>query len=186
VAPHAGIIPAMLRRTLVWVLVVPLAAAGLLATHALAYELTGTSAGRLHGYLAHAPQVVGVLATLSLVGLAFQQRSVGRLSAWSYALLAPFGFACQEHLERLVHTGELPWLLTSPAFLLGLAMQVPLALACVLVARRVAGTLVGVRRARLASIGNFWLPLTIRPASRPPVVRLPRAIGRAPPQLAAS
>ena len=127
----------MLRRTLAWVLVVPLAAAGLLATHALAYELTGTSAGRLHGYLAHAPQVVGVLATLSLVGLAFQQRSVGRLSAWSYALLAPFGFACQEHLERLVHTGELPWLLTSPAFLLGLAMQVPLALACVLVARRV-------------------------------------------------
>ena len=158
----------------------------MLATHALAYVLTGTSAGSVHGYLAHAPQVVGVLATLSLVGLAFQQRSVGRLSAWSFALLAPFGFACQEHVERLVHTGELPWLLTSPAFLLGLAMQVPVALACVLVARRVAGALTGIRRARPASISDVWLPLTARPASRPRVVRLPRAIGRAPPLLASS
>jgi hypothetical protein len=176
----------MLRRTLAWTLLVPLAAAGLLATHALAYELTGTSAGAVHGYLAHAPQVVGVLATLSLVGLALQQRSVGRLSAWSFALLAPLGFACQEHLERLAHTGELPWLLTTPAFLLGLAMQVPIAVACVLVARRVAGTLTGVRRARPASPGEARLPLPARPTSRPRVVYRPRATGRAPPSLAAS
>jgi hypothetical protein len=173
----------MLRRTLAWILVVPLTAAGLLATHALAYELTGTSAGPVHGYLAHAPQVVGVLATLSLVGLALQQRSVGRLSASSFALLAPVGFACQEHLERLVHTGELPWLLTSPAFVLGLAMQVPVALACVLVARRVSGTLTGVRPARPAWLGEAWLPLPARPASRPRAVRRPRATGRAPPLL---
>ena len=176
----------MLRRTFAWILVVPLAACGVLATHALAYELTGTPAGSVHGYLAHAPQVVGVLATLSLMGLALQQRSVGRLSAWSFALLAPLGFACQEHLERLVHTGELPWLVTSPAFLLGLAMQVPVAVACVLVARRVAGTLTGVRPARPALLDEAWLPLPARPTSRPRMVRLIRATGRAPPALLSS
>jgi predicted outer membrane lipoprotein len=176
----------MLRRTFAWILVVPVAAAGLLATHALAYELTGASVGRVHGYLAHAPQVVGLLATLSLVGLALQQRSVGRLSAWSFSLLAPLGFACQEHLERLVHTGELPWLLTSPPFLLGLALQVPVALVCVLVARRVAGVLVGVRRERPGTPGGAWLPLTARPAARPRVARRLRPVGRAPPDLLAS
>ena len=127
----------MARRTLAWALVTPVSAAGILAAHALAYALTGTEPGAMHGYLAHAPQVVAVLATIGLVGLALQERGVGRRSFASFALLAPLGFACQEHLERLAHTGELPWLLTTPSFLVGLALQVPVALACVAVARRV-------------------------------------------------
>ena len=69
---------AMARRLLGWALVTPVAAAGILAGHALAYRLAGNTAGPVHSYLEHAPQVVGILATVVLVGLAFQQRSLGR------------------------------------------------------------------------------------------------------------
>jgi hypothetical protein len=176
----------MARRLLTWVLVTPVAAAGILAAHALAYQLTGTATGPVHAYLAHAPQVIGVLATIGLVGLALQQRNLGRPTAWVFAILAPLGYVGQEHVERLLHTGELPWLLSTPTFLVGLALQVPVALLCVLVARRVAGTLTGLRRARSAAAGEAWLPLSTRPLERPRTVRLLRATGRAPPPLSAA
>ena len=70
-----------------------------------------------------------------------QERSLGRRSPWAFALVAPLGFVAQEHVERLAHMGELPWLSTTLMFLLGLALQVPIALLCVLAvptARRVA------------------------------------------------
>ncbi len=170
------------RRLLAWVLVTPVATAGLLLSHAVAYRVTGTPSGQVHDYLAHAPQVLGVLATLGLVGLALQERSAGLPSAGLVALLAPFGFACQEHLERLTHTGELPWLVTTPAFLLGLVLQIPVALACVLIARRVRGTLAGLRRRGVGLPGGAWLPMTSRPVELPGVVRLARPTGRAPPR----
>jgi hypothetical protein len=176
----------MARRMLAWALVTPVAAAGILAAHALAYRLTGTAPGSLHDYLGHAPQLVGVLASVGLVGLALSERSIGRPPAWAYALVAPLGFTCQEHVERLVHTGDLPWLLTTPAFLVGLALQVPVALLCVLVARRVEGSLRGVRRSRPASVGEVWLPLPDAPTSWPRIVRLPRPRGRGPPLLLSS
>src|SRR3990172_8727238 len=56
-------------------------------------------------------------------------------AAWPFAAVALGGFAVQEHLERLVHTGEPPLLVTWPVFLLGLALQLPFALAAYLVAR---------------------------------------------------
>jgi hypothetical protein len=178
----AGIIPEMPRRMLVWALVTPVSAAGVLAAHAAAYAVTGTAPGPFHGYLAHAPQVVAVLATIGLVALALQQRDLGRCSCAGFAVAAPLGFVCQEHLERLVHTGQLPWLLTTPAFLVGLALQVPVALLCVVVARRVAGTLSGVRPvARPARVGEILLPLSERPIAIPFVVRIARPTGRAPP-----
>src|SRR4029078_10457577 len=83
----------------------------------------------------------GLLASLALLGLALQERSLRPSSAWWVAPIAPLGFTAQEHLERLAHTGELPWLLTTPTFLVGLALQLPVAVACVLLVRRVAGTL---------------------------------------------
>ena len=171
----------MARRTLAWALVTPVSAAGILAAHALAYALTGTEPGAMHGYLAHAPQVVAVVATIGLVGLALQERGVGRRSFVFFAFLAPLGFAGQEHLERLAHTGELPWLLTTPSFLVGLALQVPIALVCVAVARRVAGSLNGMRASRPGRLGEVWLPLSDRPLAIPHVVRRARATGRAPP-----
>lgn len=173
--------PAITRRVVAWLLVTPVAAGGVLAGHALAYRITGTSGGGVHAYLAHAPQVAAILATLGLVGLAVQQRTPGRGAVTAFALVAPFGFACQEHVERLVHTGELPWLLTTPTFLLGLVVQVPIVLACVTLARRVAGTLPLVGRRRHALIAEAWLPLAARPASRRRVVGVVRASGRAPP-----
>ena len=131
-----------------------MAAAGVLGAHALAYGLTGTTAGSVHAYLAHVPQVVAVLASIGLVGLAVQERSFGRLPLWPFALVGPLGFTCQEHVERLAHTGELPFVLTTPSFAVGLVLQVPVALLCVGVARRVAGALVGVRGAQTALDGR--------------------------------
>ena len=171
----------MARRILSWALVTPLAAVGILGAHAAAYRLTGTEPGSVHAYLGHAPQVLAVLATIGLVGLASQQRGFGSRSLWSFGLVAPLGFACQEHLERLAHTGELPWLLTTPVFLVGLALQIPVAILCVAVARRVPGTLANRCRVRTSATGEAWLPLSAQPHSRPRTARVPRATGRAPP-----
>ena len=171
----------MARRMLVWALVTLVSAAGILIAHATAYALTGTDPGPIHGYLAHAPQVVAVLATIGLVGLALQERGLGGRSFGLFALLAPLGFACQEHLERFAHTGELPLLLTTPSFLVGLALQVPVALLCVAVARRAAGSLKGFRIAGPGRIGQAWLPLSGTPVATPSVVGLTRPTGRGPP-----
>lgn len=175
----------MARRMLAWALVTPVAAAGILLAHAVAYRLTGTGTGPAHAYLDHVPQVVAVLASLGLVGLAVQQRSA-RPPRWAFGVLTPLGFTCQEHVEQLLHTGELPLLLTTPTFLLGLLLQIPAAGLCVLVARRVAGTLTVVRRRRPTSIAYVWLPLTARPVSDPRAIRVARACGRAPPRFLVS
>jgi hypothetical protein len=174
------------RRLLAWILVTPVAASGVLVTHALAYRLTGARPGPVHEYLAHVPQVVFVLATLALLGLALQERSLSRFSPRWVAPLAPLGFACQEHVERLVHTGELPWLFTSPTFLLGLALQLPVALVCVALVRRVLGTLAGVRRRRPARHGEAWLPLSDVPPLVARAAHRLRPTGRGPPPLLAA
>lgn len=124
-----------MRRVLIWVLTLALTAAGVLVAHAVAYRLTGTGSEGVHAYLAHAPQLVAVLVTLTLGALAFTSRAPG-MRAWPFPALALTGFAAQEHLERLLHTGELPWLLTRPVFLVGLALQLPVALGAWLLARR--------------------------------------------------
>jgi hypothetical protein len=170
---------------LAWFLVTPVAAAGVLAAHAVAYLLTGTAAGPLHAYLDHAPQVVAVLASLGLVGVAVQERS-RRPPVFVFAFLAPVGFACQEHVERLVHTGDLPWLLTTPTFLVGLLLQVPVALLCAWVARRVAGTLSDVRLGRAPAAARAWLPLTVRVVTFATVAEPARRSGRGPPRLLVS
>ena len=172
------------RRALAWALVTPVAAAGVLAAHALAYRLTGTPSGAVHAYLDHGPQVVAVLATVALLGLALQDRSLTAASAWWFAPLAPLGFAAQEHLEGLAHTGHLPWLLTTPSFLLGLVLQIPVALLCLLVVRRVTGTLTASLR-RSASLGVAWVPLSTRPILVPETTTPRRPRGRAPPTLVA-
>jgi hypothetical protein len=123
------------RRALIWLLTLALTAAGVLVGHAVAYRLTGTGSEGVHEYLAHAPQLVAVLVTLTLGALAFTSRAPG-IRAWPFPALALMGFAGQEHLERLLHTGELPWLLTRPVFLVGLALQLPVALCAWVLARR--------------------------------------------------
>jgi hypothetical protein len=160
--------------------VTPVAAAGVLVTHALAYRITATPTGAVHGYLDHAPQAVAVVASVALLGLALQDRSLSRASALWFAPLAPLGFTVQEHLEGLAHSGHVPWLLTTPTFLVGLALQLPVALLCVLVVRRITGTL-RAGRTRSASAGEAWLPLAALPSLVPGAARPPRPTGRGPP-----
>jgi hypothetical protein len=142
-----------MARRLLWPLVLTLSAAGVLVGHELAYRLAGAGSDGLHGYLVHAPQL---LVALSLPAL-LVALSGGRTKApppWAFALLGTGGFAAMEHLERLDH-GGVPWLLTSPLFLLGLALQLPFALVVWWVAR----ILLAVE-----------LPASVRPRRRPRLV----------------
>jgi hypothetical protein len=114
-------------RTRAWLAVSPLVATGVLVAHALAYRLTGTPNGSLHEYLDHAPQVLLVLAIvgLAVAGLATRLRTP---STWPFPAAAVATFVVQEHVERIAHDGQLPLLLASPAFVVGVLLQLPVAL----------------------------------------------------------
>jgi hypothetical protein len=164
------------RHGFAWLLTLVLAAAGTLLGHALAYRLTGQSAGDVHAYLGHAPQLLLLLATLAACPLAFM-RGTASPPAWPFPFLAVGTFVVQEHIERLVHTGELPWLLTTPSFLAGLALQLPLALAAWALARRLLRALdASPRRVRLlpAVSLSVVLPPVVRRVDRAPVPRAAR------------
>src|SRR6476646_790264 len=91
----------MARRMLAWLLVTPLAAVGVLAAHAAAYAVTGRALGEEHGYLEHAPQVAGLLASLALIELALQERSLRPWSAWWVAPSAsPTRGSCRSSSPR--------------------------------------------------------------------------------------
>jgi len=139
----------MARRSLPWLLALPLMAAGSLLAHSLTYALVepgGAARARLlqstgHGYLAAAPVLLAGCAALGLaaiVAYAVRGRDGGTspLPAWPLALVPLAGFAVQEHLERLASGARLDAF--EPAFLIGLALQLPFSLAAVLVARRLA------------------------------------------------
>jgi hypothetical protein len=144
-------------RLRAWLVVCPLVAAGTLVAHAGAYRLTGTPSGALHAYLAHAPQAVLVACVLAiaLAGLGARLRAP---SPWTFAALAPLAFLVQEHVERVVHTGHVSWILTTPAVLVGLLLQAPLGLISWHVARRLLRAL-AVPRARRARLGRLLVPL---------------------------
>jgi hypothetical protein len=165
----------------VWLAVSPIIAGGVLASHALAYRLTATPTGPLHDYLDHAPQALLVAALVGLAaGLATRRSSI---AAWPFPVAALATFAVQEHTERALHTGELPWLLASPVFLVGLLLQVPVALVAWALARRLLRVLAvgGVRRRRLPThLLDVLVPRTgpvrsapvlARPARGPPFPR---------------
>jgi hypothetical protein len=167
-------------RLRVWLAVSPIIAAGVLGAHALAYRLTGTPTGPLHDYLDHAPQVLLLAALVGLAaGLGARRSSV---AAWPFPVAALATLAVQEHAERLAHTGELPWLLTSPVFLVALLLQVPVALVVWALARRLLQALLveGARRPGLprhlldvAAPGAHAvrsLPLLAPPARGPPLL----------------
>ncbi len=153
------------RRTLTWLVMLPFAAASVLLGHAIAYWALSMPADDLHGYLAHAPQVVFILATLALVGLALDSRA-RRHSPAPLASLATVAFVTQEHLERLIHTGQLPFLLTTPVLWLGIALQLPLAFLVWFVARRLAEDLAAPSR-RATPRGARVASLPVAAVSRP-------------------
>jgi len=148
----------------VWLAVAPFGAGGVLVAHTLAYRLTSTPDGGVHDYLDHAPQVLALLALVALALTAVAGKNV-RPSIWPFPLAGVTAFVLQEHLERLVHSGHVPLLLTTPAFLVGLVLQVPAALLAMLLARRLLQAAAGAARNR---------PLQVRHLSF--VVRAPSVL----------
>jgi hypothetical protein len=168
-------------RLRVWLAISPIVAGGVLAAHALAYRLTGTPTGPLHDYLDHAPQVLLVAALAGLAaGLAARRSTV---AAWPFPVAALAAFAAQEHAERLLHTGDVPWIVLTPVFLVGLLLQVPVALAVWLLARWLLRALVvgPARRPRLPrhllalpaprALDVRAVPARVLPGRGPPLLR---------------
>jgi hypothetical protein len=137
-------------RGLAWLTVFPLVAAGSLTAHELAYRLAVPSDGERarvlaetgHGYLDLAPAVMAcaaALAAAALVLVAAGARRGGpdpRLAARGFFALPPLAYAIQELLERVQNGVELSLAaLAEPTFGIGLLLQLPFALAALLLAR---------------------------------------------------
>jgi hypothetical protein len=77
-----------------------------------------------------------LLAALALRALAAYRGDVRRAAASPVIVVLPLvAFFIQEHVERFVYTGQMPWTaVLEPSFLVGLALQLPFALAALLVA----------------------------------------------------
>jgi hypothetical protein len=117
----------------VWLVVSPVIAAGVLVAHALSYRITSTPSDPFHAYLGHAPQILLLLAIAGVAVAAFgAPRQEPPVHAFPVVALATF--VVQEHLERVLH-GGVPILVTSPAFLVGLALQIPVACVAWMLAR---------------------------------------------------
>ena len=139
-----------MRRSLAWLVSVPLILAGSQVAHVLAYRWVYPDAHvRLqallrtgHGYMSLLPfarGVAGAITALSLgVGVldAGQGRRSRPLPAWAFALLPLAAFVLQEHLELWLYSGAVPWReVAAPTFLPGLALQLPFGAVAYLVAR---------------------------------------------------
>ena len=139
-------------RRRIWLLTAPILVAGLFVGHQVGYRLAITdphqrreameSAG--HGYFDYAPYLVALFLACAMVAIGLRIRAAysgraGRLPSWPFALLPPLGFVLLETLERLgSHHGVGLATLVAPEFVFGLALQLPFALAALLVARLLA------------------------------------------------
>jgi hypothetical protein len=126
------------RSRPLWLLSFPLALGGCLLGHALGYAFAGEPhrQAEMHGYLERAPLVAAALVCAIAGGLGFRAAGKlrGRPSPLPLVLLAPLAFAVQEMLERQL-TGVPLHTLLEPAVALGLAAQLPIAIAAWLFAR---------------------------------------------------
>jgi len=139
-----------MRRSVAWFVAVPLMLAGSQVAHALAYRLVYPEAAvRVdalvrsgHGYLSLLPFALGAAAAVTALSLlvtavdAARGRRSRPLPAWAFALLPPLAFAVQEHVERWLYSGVVPWHeVLAPTFLPGLGLQLPFAALAYAVAR---------------------------------------------------
>src|SRR5687768_2886129 len=100
-----------------WIVALPIAAASWLTAHCLAYVLVPPAHGgamhdhmeESHNWFASMPVLVAAGATVLVAGLVFAMRAGARGGPARpsgptplFALLAPLGFAVQEHLEHLL------------------------------------------------------------------------------------
>ena len=140
----------MIRRTGAWAIAVPLAVASWLGAHCFAYLLVssgaehhmGVHAEHGHAWLGYTPALAvwGVALVLAGVVLCLADGLRGRRPSRPpvrlFAFLPPIGFTLQEHAERLIGSGAVPYdLVLEPTFLVGFALQLPFALAALLLTR---------------------------------------------------
>ena len=164
-----------------WLAATPLLAAGVLVAHACAYRMTGTPTGSAHDYLGHAPQVLAVLAVVGAALAVFTSRR-REPAPWAFPLAGLGAFALQEHVEGLAHSGELPLVVTSPAFVVGLLLQLPFGIAAWLLARALLSSLHEPERRRPRLPRPLWVIVVpaLPDVRAVPVAPLP---GRGPPAL---
>ena len=175
-------------RGIVWMLSLPLAAAGWIGAHSVAYALVVPDPDHRaellsdsgHGYLGAAPLILACAITLIVAGLALaildglRGGPRARVPVWPVALVPPLGFAVQEHLERLIELNAFPsGAALEPTFLVGMALQLPFAVAGVTLARTVLA--LGYRIGRA-----FAARRAARPRAHPRSWRLPDWLGPKP------
>jgi hypothetical protein len=181
------------RRPL-WVLSLPLAVAGWLAAHCLAYTLVAPH--EHHGGLAAAPILIACAVTVLLavaIHDGLRRAAPAHMPTWPVVLLPPLGFAVQEHVERLIELNELPLgTVLEPVFLVGMALQLPVALLVLALARGVLA--IGYALGRELGVARVPRPHSCAAAPPLPVPSAPELVrppvlatgygGRAPPSLA--
>lgn len=189
-----------MTHKLTWLSTAPLMLVGLVAGHVLGYRLAiGDSHARAdalahsgHGYFVYVPFALSICLGVLLAGLVVQAISGFHGEPHRPAispvlvLLPPVAFVTQELAERLLHSGHLSWTtVLQPAFLIGLALQLPFALAALLLAWALGLTARAVGSAlasapRLAFGAPLPVPVCVSSAPRP--AGLARGYGeRAPP-----
>jgi hypothetical protein len=194
-----------MRRTTALSVAIPLVVASWLGAHCLAYLLVsagaehhmGMHAEHGHAWLGYTPALavwgltVVVAGLVLCVGEGLRGRRPSPPPLRLFALLPAAGFVVQEHVERLIGSGSIPPdIVLEPTFLLGLALQLPFALAALLLTRALYSLGFGLGRALAGNLaigrplrhGAPALPL--RPASATLVSPSVLALGhgqRAPP-----
>jgi hypothetical protein len=192
-----------MRQRLAWVSTAPLMLGGLLSAHWLAYRLsipdaharTDALAHSGHGYLGYTPLALTVCLGVLLSALALRALAAARgelrrpATSRTIVLLPLIAFVIQEHVERLVYEGHFPWTTAlEPTFLVGLALQLPFALAALLVAWALdsVARAVGLALASCAPrpVLSAFVPASASIPAAPRLVGLARGYGeRAPPLL---
>jgi len=191
-------------RPLPWLLALPLMAGGSFAAHRLGSLLGGpgghAETGRELAERTASPAAspftfpLGLLGALMAVALVVRAPALLRgrptrgITPAAFFLLPPLAFAFQEASERVVHAESFPFHAPlEPRFLAGLALQLPFALAALLlarafvrVARRIARTLGAASSLRLPDTAILWIPAGPAAPARVPALALGYA-GRGPP-----
>jgi hypothetical protein len=142
-----------------------------------------------HTYFGSTPVLVAALGTVLVAGLVLcvgegLRGRTARLGppALLFALLPPLGFVVQEHIEELVRSGSVSGvLITEPTFLTGLALQLPFAVAALLLCRGLYALGYGLGRflARRLAVATRVQSLA------PPVLRRPASVTLIPPSVLA-
>ena len=185
----------MRQRRAAWLVALPVATASWLNAHCLAYVLVPPAGGEHmhhhaeggHAYFASTPVLIAALVTVLAAGLVlcvgdgFRGRTGGGAPpALLFALLPPLGFLSQEHVEDLIRSGSLsPGLVAEPTFLAGFALQLPFAVAALLLCRGLYALGYGLGRFLARSLGVATRVQTLALAA----CQCPRSVALIPPSV---